>query len=104
MSSHHHESQHHQQHHQQQLHGDECHSGTEDQDSIKLSFLKDPNLVSFDSFLKELKPVHVQGAARDDKNTVVYSLTIQQRHCNKLGTLHGGCVATILDDVTSFAL
>ncbi|MDP2434687.1 MAG: PaaI family thioesterase [archaeon] len=36
--------------------------------------------------------------------SVVYYLKVVDKHCNALGNMHGGCIATLLDDVTSFSM
>ncbi|KAL0084628.1 HotDog domain-containing protein [Phycomyces blakesleeanus] len=39
-----------------------------------------------------------------DTNRVVWEFKVQRSHCNLLGSLHGGCVATIIDVCSSFSL
>ena len=31
-------------------------------------------------------------------------MTVEQEHCNYYGTLHGGCTATLVDVISTFAL
>ncbi|KAI8099571.1 HotDog domain-containing protein [Halteromyces radiatus] len=33
---------------------------------------------------------------------VVWEMEVKESHCNQLGNLHGGCVATLIDICTSF--
>ncbi|KAK3368942.1 HotDog domain-containing protein [Lasiosphaeria ovina] len=35
---------------------------------------------------------------------VVFRYTVQPSHCNRLGSLHGGCIATLFDYCTSTAI
>ncbi|CAO3591312.1 unnamed protein product [Absidia cylindrospora] len=34
---------------------------------------------------------------------LVWEMEVRESHCNQLGNLHGGCVATLIDVCTSFA-
>ena len=69
---------------------------------INAQFLKDSDI--FDSFLQHLNPIPITPELGLDPDGVLYSFDVTSKHCNKLGSVHGGCIATILDDVTSFAL
>ena len=53
---------------------------------------------SFNSVLQKVK--FVDG----DIGRCVASLKVEQEHCNNYGTLHGGCTATLVDVVSTFAL
>ena len=53
---------------------------------------------SFNSVLQKVK--FVDG----DIGRCVASLKIEQEHCNQLGTLHGGCTATLVDCISTYAL
>lgn len=53
---------------------------------------------SFNSVLQKVK--FVDG----DVGRCVASLKVEQEHCNNYGTLHGGCTATLVDVVSTFAL
>lgn len=37
-------------------------------------------------------------------NKLIWEFNVQEAHCNQLGNIHGGCVATIIDVCSSFAL
>ncbi|KAI8370320.1 HotDog domain-containing protein [Radiomyces spectabilis] len=37
-------------------------------------------------------------------NKLIWEFTVEEIHCNQLGNLHGGCVATIIDICSSFAI
>ncbi|XP_037374833.1 acyl-coenzyme A thioesterase 13 [Talpa occidentalis] len=61
--------------------------------------------------LKAMK--HVQGFDRilekmtlvsADPGKVICELKVEEEHTNKLGTLHGGLTATLVDDVSTMAL
>ena len=53
---------------------------------------------SFNSVLQKIK--FVDG----DIGRCVASLKVEQEHCNNYGTLHGGCTATLVDVVSTYAL
>ena len=53
---------------------------------------------SFNSVLQ--KTQFVDG----DMGRCIASLKIEQEHCNFYGTLHGGCTATLVDVISTFAL
>ncbi|KAI8335009.1 HotDog domain-containing protein [Chlamydoabsidia padenii] len=50
------------------------------------------DLISKDLTLVEVAP-----------GKLVWELVVHESHCNQLGNLHGGCVATLIDVCTSFA-
>ncbi|KAI7882933.1 Thioesterase/thiol ester dehydrase-isomerase [Lichtheimia hyalospora FSU 10163] len=37
-------------------------------------------------------------------NMLVWEFDVEEKHCNQLGNMHGGCVATIIDICSSFAI
>ncbi|CAO3621870.1 unnamed protein product [Cunninghamella echinulata] len=37
-------------------------------------------------------------------NKIVWNFEVTESHCNQLGNLHGGCVATLIDLASSFAI
>ncbi|EAL62859.1 hypothetical protein DDB_G0289161 [Dictyostelium discoideum AX4] len=39
-----------------------------------------------------------------EKGRIVMSMVVEQRHCNGLGTLHGGSIATLIDVISTFAI
>ncbi|KAK5579013.1 hypothetical protein RB653_008690 [Dictyostelium firmibasis] len=39
-----------------------------------------------------------------EKGRIVMSLVVEQKHCNGLGTLHGGSIATLIDVISTFAI
>ena len=53
---------------------------------------------SFNSVLQKVK--FVDG----DIGRCVASMKVEQEHCNNLGTLHGGCTATLVDVISTYAL
>ncbi|KAI8100018.1 HotDog domain-containing protein [Halteromyces radiatus] len=38
-----------------------------------------------------------------DKDKLIWEFDVHDNHCNQLGNLHGGCVATLIDVCSSFA-
>jgi acyl-coenzyme A thioesterase PaaI-like protein len=40
-------------------------------------------------------------AVRVEKRGVVFEFTVKEEHCNRYRTLHGGCIATLIDLCTS---
>jgi acyl-coenzyme A thioesterase 13 len=59
---------------------------------------KFPACSCFNSVLQKVK--FVDG----DIGRCIASLKIEQEHCNYYGTLHGGCTATLVDVISTFAL
>lgn len=53
---------------------------------------------NFDTFVDKMRVI---SGGRDHCEC---EMTIEQRHVNALGTLHGGCTATLVDVVSSLAL
>ncbi|KAI8143649.1 HotDog domain-containing protein [Fennellomyces sp. T-0311] len=37
-------------------------------------------------------------------NKLIWEFKVDEKHCNQLGNIHGGCVATIIDICSSFAI
>ncbi|KAI9244302.1 HotDog domain-containing protein [Phascolomyces articulosus] len=37
-------------------------------------------------------------------NKLIWEFKVEEKHCNQLGNIHGGCVATIIDICSSFAI
>ncbi|KAI9496179.1 HotDog domain-containing protein [Zychaea mexicana] len=37
-------------------------------------------------------------------NKLIWNFNVTEKHCNQLGNIHGGCVATIIDICSSFAI
>ena len=56
------------------------------------------NEVQFGSVLKKVQ--FVDG----DIGRCIAGLRVEQEHCNYYGTLHGGCTATLIDCISTYAL
>ena len=66
-----------------------------------MKFLIGHNAVNEAQFGSTLKKVQfVDG----DIGRCIASLKIEQEHCNYYGTLHGGCTATLVDIISTYAL
>ncbi|KAI9476005.1 MAG: HotDog domain-containing protein [Benjaminiella poitrasii] len=39
-----------------------------------------------------------------EPDILTWEFTVKEKHCNQLGNLHGGCVATLIDICSSFAV
>ncbi|KAI8977191.1 HotDog domain-containing protein [Mycotypha africana] len=51
-----------------------------------------------DNVIEEL---HIVGAEPDK---LIWEFKVKEVHCNRLGNLHGGCAATLIDICSSFAV
>ncbi|KAL1953750.1 hypothetical protein VTO42DRAFT_2314 [Malbranchea cinnamomea] len=57
---------------------------------------------TYDIFIRD--HVRFESASLGPPTTVTYRATVAPELCNKLGTLHGGCAATLVDVLTSTIL
>ncbi|KAF9882291.1 thioesterase family [Colletotrichum karsti] len=49
--------------------------------------------------------VELESAFPDEPQPyIVFTFAVQMAHCNRIGTLHGGCIATLFDLLTSMVL
>ncbi|KDN52778.1 Thioesterase/thiol ester dehydrase-isomerase [Tilletiaria anomala UBC 951] len=54
--------------------------------------------------VETVKLVHAERSNNNKQSQIVVEMQIKEKHCNQLGNLHGGCAASLLDNITSIGL
>jgi uncharacterized protein (TIGR00369 family) len=72
-----------------------------------LQAMGEPESPGFSRYALDAKSIQLLQCERDDKTNkghIVVEMQVTEGMSNQLGNMHGGCAATILDNVTSMVL